>query len=146
MGFFDRIFVSKNAKGGFDIKKDGPSMGEMMSRAQETPPLSQAERDGVKLIGAAEVMRQQEAIRTRLEEARAFAKGRMDAANEAEAEIWSQLSGLFDRLADVKNSLQRQQRLLEETDALKKRNLGKGPEAEAVKFQAIEEFEHHLKT
>lgn len=193
MGLMDRIFGRPTKNGGYKIESDGPSMGEMMSRAQgikSSPVRAEAPRppsiEGLS-AGKLPAVSAQEAMSGRvdpsktvnieggavalgqemarkLESADAFAQGRArdlqrqeasmpsieDAADDekdavlrldAESDAWSRIAGVFRTAGSDADPFSRLTRVKNALKGLRETNLGKGPEAEVIKFRAIEEAE-----
>lgn len=197
MGLMDRIFMKKTPKGDIEVTKGGPSMGEMMSRAQGIKPapvgaeapkppsiegLRPADMPGVSaqealsgrvdpsktinIHGGAEALGQ--AMARKLEGADAFAQERArdlqrqersmpaieDAADDekeavlrldAESDAWSRIAGVFRTAAADADPFSRLTRVKNALNGLRDTNLGKGPEAEVIKFRAIEEAEKRIR-
>lgn len=63
---------------------------------------------------------------------------------DAESDAWSRIAGVFSRNAAEPSGLKRLHLIKEELKNLRAQNLGKGPNGEIMKFQAIEEVEKQL--
>ncbi|HJV33121.1 MAG TPA: hypothetical protein VJ694_03785, partial [Patescibacteria group bacterium] len=64
---------------------------------------------------------------------------------DAESDAWSRIAGALNRTSSETNPFQRLARLRNEITVLRNTNLGKGPEAEIIKLQAVEEIERRLR-
>lgn len=64
---------------------------------------------------------------------------------DAESDAWSRIAGALNRSSSETNPFHRLARLRNEITVLRNTSLGKGPEAEIIKLQAVEEIEKRLR-
>ncbi len=141
-------------KGELLIEKDGfPPMSKMYAAGAQEPerepgkvevdPILRVEEAGRIAEARARELRAKEESTPSLEEAAEDEKAdvmRLD----AESDAWSRIAGIFNRASSERDGSARLARLRNELAVLKATNLDKGPEAEVIKLEAIEEIERTL--
>lgn len=139
-------------KGEYEIEKQGTSMGEMYTRAQdlkrepgkiEVDPVLRVEEAGRIAETRARELRLKEESMPSLEEAAEDEKAdvmRLD----AESDVWSKIAGIFSRTSSESDPAARLARIRNELIVLKHTSLDKGSEAEVMKAEAVEEIEKTL--
>jgi hypothetical protein len=154
MGLMDRIFMKPGKKKGeYLIEKDGfPPMSKMYAagaQAEREPgkveidPILRVEEAGRIAETRARELRAREESMPSLEDAAENEKAEV-LRLDAESDAWSRIAGVFSRTSSEQDGSARLARLRNELAVLKATNLDKGPEAEVIKLEAIEEIERTL--
>jgi len=173
MGFMDRLFkkapktpeppppaVNENAAARPPEKIDGPAVPENLhynphdlgkrmilpAGLEATAEATRVALDGIMTLAESRFreLHRKESSMPALEDAAEDEKDdvmRLD----AESDVWSRITGALNRTNAETDPLRRLDRLKKEITVLRNTNLGKGPEAEVIKLEAVEEIEKRLR-
>lgn len=141
MGFMDRIFSKKVPKGEHEIRHQGVTPTEAPKVIVDA--VLSIEEASETAMQRAQELQAKEMTMPSLEDAAEDEKGEVMRL-DAESDAWSRIAGIFSRTSSETDGAARLARIRNELVVLRSTNLDKGPEAEIIKSQAIEQIEKML--